>query len=374
MAEAKTNLPLKIGLVTVVAAYFLFTFHAMFTLSWIGEWENLGGGGYGQVIFVEDINATVGLVFRFAASIIALAAVIYYLTKGISKSSAYKILKVVLVFEGIYWLGLISTAFYSVLSLNGGFGFGHPTLTSVLTSLATNVIPDFMESLVLPIVLFILAYKLSPNKPFKVQIKWALISGTILILVFWLINISMWLAAAHQKGWGYITSYPFNLFSFLFTVFGLLALAIYTAVTAKRYAKIETPEQLNLKPAGLIITVLGIWFLWNYLSWIFFGGDYVWSDWFAWFLGHNMDLWMLALPLVGVPLLFNGKQPKNLLLATEGIGAVFTGIFLAAYLAGLPTTNVLHSELAFRIPLAIFGLLMIVLVIACIIAAKLRKE
>jgi hypothetical protein len=373
MAEAKTNLPLKIGLITVVAAYFLFTFHAMFTLSWIGEWNNMGGGGFAQVIFVEDINATVGLVFRFAASIIALAAVIYYFAKGISKSSAYKILKVVLVFEGIYWLGLLSTAGYSVLSLLGGFGFGSPTVTSVLTSLATNVIPAFMEALIFPIVLFILAVWLSPNKPVKTQIKWSLISGTILIAVFWLINTSMWLAAANQKGCAYITAYPFNLFSFLFTAFGLLALTIYTAVTAK-YAKAETIDQLNLKPIGVIIVTLGMWFLWNYLSWIFFGGNYLWSDWFAWFLGHNMDLWMLALPLAGVPLLFNGKQIKKLLLATEGVGVVFTGIFLAAYLAGLPTTNVLHSELAFRIPLAIFGLLLIVLVLSCIVTAKLRKE
>lgn len=91
MVEAKANLPLKTGLITVVAAYFLFTFHAMFTLSWIGEWETLGGGGFAQIIFVEDINATIGLVFRFAASIIALAAIIYhYAKRNISKPSAYK--------------------------------------------------------------------------------------------------------------------------------------------------------------------------------------------------------------------------------------------------------------------------------------------
>ena len=217
----------------------------------------------------------------------------------------------ILVFESIYWLGLLSTAAYSVLGMFGGFGFGQPTVTSVLTSLATSVIPGFMESLIFPIALFILAYKLSPNKPFKGQVKWALISGTILVVVFWLINTSMWIAAANQKGWEYITSYPYNLFSFLFTAFGLLALAIYSAVITKRCAHTESLEQLNLKPIGLIITALGMWFLWNYLAWIFFGGDYLWSNWFAWFLGHNMDLWMLSLPLAGVPLLFSRKPSEN---------------------------------------------------------------
>ena len=37
-----------------------------------------------------------------------------------------------------------------------------------------------------------------------------------------------------------------------------------------------------------------MYFLWNYLTWIYFGGDAVWSTWYAWFLGHNLDLWMLV--------------------------------------------------------------------------------
>ncbi len=311
MAEAKTGLPLKIGLITVVAAYFLFTFHAMFTLSWIGEWETIGGGDlpFAQVIFIEDVNATVGLIFRFAASILALSAIIFHFAKrNITKPSAYKILRIILVFEGIYWLGLLSTAFYSTLGLFGGFGFGQSTLTSILSSLATNVIPSFLESLVLPIFLFILAYKLSPTKPIGGQIKWALVSGTILLVVFWLINTSMWLTTADQKGWQYITSYPFNLFSFALTIIGLPLLAIYTAIIGKRNSGVETFEQVNLKPMGLVLVALGLWFAWNYLSWILFGGDYLWSDWFAWFLGHNMDLWMLALPLAGLPLLLGKKQ------------------------------------------------------------------
>ena len=81
MAEQKFYNPLKVGLLVVVAAYFLFTLHAMFTLSWIGEWNRIGGGSFGTMILVEDISATIGLVFRFAASIIALAAITVYLSK-----------------------------------------------------------------------------------------------------------------------------------------------------------------------------------------------------------------------------------------------------------------------------------------------------
>jgi len=68
------------------------------------------------------------------------------------------------------------------------------------------------------------------------------------------------------------------------------------------------------------------------------------------------------------------KRVINFLLTIQGVGAIFVGIFLAAYLAGLPTTAVLHSELAFRVPLAIFGLLLIFLVLSCLVVAMLRKD
>ena len=68
------------------------------------------------------------------------------------------------------------------------------------------------------------------------------------------------------------------------------------------------------------------------------------------------------------------KQISQFLFAVQGIGIVFVGIFLAAYLGGLPTTNVLHIEPVFRIPLAIFGLLFLVLVLATLVLAALRRK
>ncbi len=62
------------------------------------------------------------------------------------------------------------------------------------------------------------------------------------------------------------------------------------------------------------------------------------------------------------------------LFAAEGVGGVFVALFLTAYLGGLPTTKVLHSELAFRIPLAIFGVVLLILAIAALIIATQRKK
>jgi hypothetical protein len=67
------------------------------------------------------------------------------------------------------------------------------------------------------------------------------------------------------------------------------------------------------------------------------------------------------------------RQTNGLLYATQGVGAVFVAVFLAAYLGGLPTTNVLHSEPVFRLLLTIFGALFLVLIAAVVTASVLTK-
>ncbi|MGD0203137.1 MAG: hypothetical protein ABSC20_04440 [Candidatus Bathyarchaeia archaeon] len=309
MTEEKFYTPLKIGLLIVVLSYFLFTLHATFTLSWIGEWNR--GGHYYFDIFITDISGLVGLIFRFAASILALGAMIFYFAKkNISKPAAYTILRWILVLEGIYWLSLLTTGVTDVQSLISASS--HMNLNSLLRSFALGALPSLVESIAPPIALFIFALKLSPNKPAKNAIKWGLITGTIYIFVFWLTNSSMWLITWEVKGTGYLASYQENLLSFILTIFGLLALSIYTASFAKKSIGAETLQELKLKTIGAIILAFGMYFLWNYLTWIFFGGNYLWSTWYAWFLGHNMDLWMLSLPLLGIPLLFADKiHEKN---------------------------------------------------------------
>jgi hypothetical protein len=46
----------------------------------------------------------------------------------------------------------------------------------------------------------------------------------------------------------------------------------------------------------------------NYVLWLIFGSVGGWGIWYAWMLGHNMDQWLLALPLLGVPLLFYNRN------------------------------------------------------------------
>ncbi len=310
MAEDRFYSPFKIGLLLVVIAYLVFNLHTLLTTEWIGEWARTPGS-INTIQLIEDINATVGNSFRVAGSIIAIIALsIYLIKKGFPKQRAYLIVRIILVFEAIYWLGLITSA--GAETINFIRSLGRTSLTFSLNYFAASTLPSLLESVAIPIVLLVFAYKLSPNKPVKGTIRWGMISGTVVVLVYWLLNTGIWTFTIPAKDPEYLT-YPHLMLAYLSTIIGLLALTVYSAYATWKLRKTDSLQNLNLRPIGVIVTGLGVWYLWNYLTWIFFGGggfyqvlpsvDYMWSSWYAWLLGHNMDLWMLSLPLVGLPLL-----------------------------------------------------------------------
>src|SRR5208283_1585783 len=310
MRAEKFYSPLKIGLFIVVLSYFLFALHDTFTLSWVGEWNRDYPGHFLFDIYVEDIIGLVGTIFRFTAGIIAFAAIAYYFAKrNISKSATFNVLRLILVFEGIYWLlAFLPTGYYVVKDTFFAAAFRGGFTPSFLHFFAINTLPVLVESIATPIILFILVYKLNPNKPLKGAIRWGLITGTFYVFLYWLLNTTLWLSVIDEKGWAYLTSYPQNLLSFILTVAGLLALGFYAAGFTVKSRRAETLKELNLKIVGVIILALGLYFLWNYLTWIYFGG---WSTWYAWFMGHNEDLLILSLPMLGIPLLFSDKPNEK---------------------------------------------------------------
>ena len=314
MVEQRFYSPLKIGFLIVTVAYFFFTFHAMFNLSWIGEWEAFGDP-FRFVIFVEDITANVGIAFRLLASTIAFTVVIlYFVKKELSTQTIMKMLRLVLVGEAIYWLGLLASGVLPLLSTLGFATWrvnGHVSTLPVLTSLLTNEIPVLVGSIAIPVILFKLSYELNPNKPAMGAIKWGLIAGSVYVLVFWLTNTALWVTTVLRQGMGYLTSYPQNMLSFALTSLGMLALTVFTAYFAKKSIGTQNVKKLELKTIGAIITALGLFYLWNYLTWIFFGRDEIWSNWYGWFLGNNLNLWLLSIPLLGLPLLLEQKTHES---------------------------------------------------------------
>ena len=71
------------------------------------------------------------------------------------------------------------------------------------------------------------------------------------------------------------------------------------------------------------------------------------------------------------------KQINAFLFATEGVGAAFVIIFLAAYLGGLfvvPQTTVFYSVPEIRLTLTILGIILLVMVLSALVLAILSKR
>ena len=84
----------------------------------------------------------------------------------------------------------------------------------------------------------------------------------------------------------------------------------------------------------------------------------------------------MALPFVGISLLLalNNNQKSKFLYVFDGIGAIFIGAFLLAYLSGLPTDLVYHSEPILRMVLSLFGGLFIILIIIGFLVLAVNKK
>ncbi len=68
------------------------------------------------------------------------------------------------------------------------------------------------------------------------------------------------------------------------------------------------------------------------------------------------------------------KQISVFLYTAEGLGAAFVILYSTAYLLGLPTTRVLHSDPTFRSVLSVLGVLLIVFISAALVLSALAKK
>ncbi len=301
MMDARRYWPLKVGLLLVSLAWFSYMLY---------EFANgIINRGPLDVFFilVTDVPGCIGLGFRTAAGFIAVVTILLYIRRDLSKPEALMALRLVVLFEAGYWfLSFFMSGVWGLAGLaNPSVAFGDALLMTVESTL-----PCLVQSIGLVAVLVKLFLELSPNKPEKNAVKWGLIAGAFYVFVFWLNNTGMWIAAVIDKGTDYIMLYPSNMFSFLFTTVGLLLLALYAAYFSKKSIGTESFAKLNMHTVGVIVTLVGLYFGVHYVMWIFLGSVGGWGSWYAWILGHNLDLWAMSLPFVGLPLLFWRKAKE----------------------------------------------------------------
>lgn len=303
MSNTKIDWPLRVGLLLASFSWFSYMLY---------EFTN-GVINRGPLtifwILVTDVPGCIGMASRAGAGLIAVVAILFYIVKrDLSKPEAFMALRLIVLFEAGYWF--LSFFMSGVLGLIPLFAPSEAFGGSIVM-IFENTLPCFVQSIGLAGVLLKLFFELNPNKPAKNAIKWGLIAGTFYIFVFWLNNMGNWVAALSVKGMEYITLYPANLFSFLLSTVGLLLLALYAAYFSKRSFGAESLAELDLHTIGVIVTLVGLYFGGLYVMWIFLGSVGGWGTWYAWLLGHNLDLWAMSLPFVGLPLLFKRKAQES---------------------------------------------------------------
>ena len=289
----KLGLPAKVGLLLAALAYFSFAFYEM-TISSLEDKIRANPT-------FTDLPAALGLGFRTVGGfIIVIASVLYFFRNHFSKQEVIMCVRLLVVLEAAYWLSLLPSAYVGLRAL-GSPRFG-------LTMFISTGLPCLVQAVLMPIVLVKLFYELSPTRPVKNALKWGLISGTSYLLISWLNNMGMWVYGVIEKGIAYVSLYPVNAYSFIVSVFGLLLLTVYAAYFSKKSFGAKSLGDLNLRKIGLIIILFGLYMDVNYMLWLVFGSVGGWGAWYAWMLGHNMDQWLLATPLLGLPLFFYRKD------------------------------------------------------------------
>ncbi len=295
LTTKRVNWSLIFGLFVTALVWFLF------------NGFNFLKGGFNIYKFsfwvaLTDTSGMFGLGFRTMAALIAVVTISFFLVKrGLSKSELFMSLRWILLGEMIYLLSLFPVLLWFVALSSGASSMG-------LGSMIETLFPVIVQSIIIPVVLIKLFLALNPNKTENGIIRWGLIAATFYCLMFWLNNTGNWSAAIMEKGAEYVTSYPDHVVSFGLTTVGLLALTIYTAYFTKKSLSLVSLKEVDWRKIGAIITALGLYFLVIYVMWLLFGTEQKWSSWYAWFLGHNMDLWILSLPLIGVPLMFHKNK------------------------------------------------------------------
>lgn len=326
MGEANNTSALRIGLLLVAITWFMFTGFQFIK----GAFNIFRDPARLFWVSLTDTAGTFGLGFRTMAALIAVLTILFFVVrKDLSKPELTMSVRWIILGEAVAMLALFPVVIWSI-ALATGTAISNVGLGSFIES----TLPVFIESVIIPIALIKLFLELNPKKTSNGIIKWSLITGTIYVFMFWINNTGNWIGAIEERGAAiardlypnqvltsgqifstgierYVLAYPDHIISLVLTVGGLLALAIYMAYFTKKNIGAKSIYQIDLRKIGAIITALGLYFLIIYVMWLFVGTVDKWSSWYAWFLGHNMDLWILSLPLAGIPLLFSAPPSKK---------------------------------------------------------------
>lgn len=312
----------KVGLFIVLFSWLVYMVYWFIKgLSWIPLSVN-----YTLLIdFLTEGAGTFGFIFRIGVVSLAILALVAFL-KNEEISKVMKIVSIALVLEALYFLCFIPSA---ILGFQAGLGWaGGHSLTSGesggLWFFIETAVPTLAEAIIMPISLLKLRSKLTPDAKFsKGTFKWITVVGVCYFIVFWLTYFTQWIATIIQPeslasdpsyaGYGinYVLQYPLNMFTFLLTAVGLPLLTVFF-VWSMQPAMRNPDAPLDLRKIGITLTLLGGYFIIVIVLFMMFGYVGGASIWIVFFIFNSADLWLVALPALGIPLILLKKRMVKL--------------------------------------------------------------
>jgi len=262
--------------------------------------------------YLSELGGSVGIIFRWIASIFALYAALVFLKGG--EAALPKIrgkAAAAILFEGLYYLTYIPTVYLGFaypIAASQKLWYFEPTPPWIITFMIAGVSCLMMVAIVMPC-LFKLRAIIAKGNVEEVA-KWSSITGlAYLFVTFWLnysIAWSMTLVYWPERAQpGVEILYrPHDALSFTITIIGLLLISLAGLKTVMPAIKGRIQE-VNLKRLGAIMLALGTYFIIQLLIFYSIGGYHseptTWMELSSPF--HNPDFWCFSLIFPGLYLL-----------------------------------------------------------------------
>jgi hypothetical protein len=272
-------------------------------------------GWWTAIFYATEVTPSAGVIFRWAASVLALYSALIFVKKGGQSALAVKRKVVAALFlEGANYLTMIPVVIsgFTYPFMEGLWYYGE---TPGIVVFLLNGLATLAMVIVIPLFVFKLRSKIVHESPVEEIIKWSCLTGAAYLFVFWFVYSISWLASLvpwsvrAQPGVEILLN-PLDMVSFLLTVFFLLVVMLYGWATLIPAARRQSLP--SLRRVGVTMTGLGIYFAAILIIFFLFGGYHahptVWME----ILGpmHNPDCWSISLIPLGLYLVLTSKNRR----------------------------------------------------------------